>query len=507
MKKNLALLSALVFLSSVTVLPVSAGEETFTAVTDAQNCAYAVIPRDVLTSRTAFTIELDKPLSEFDTIGISVPDADEIITISGGLSLSVVWNDTEYTIDYGWMGSSQYYNSEIPFEFDPETAIFSYGSNDGNGFVCGVFASYAELGGIADEILEEAQKTQTITVSPNEIAFYPKETAPSAIQTETTTETQYTETTADISKEFSSAVTVATVGNPDVSQDEIAKILISFVDENTGMPVSDIIKAEIIFPDGEYSIGFDTRWGNPVTADLVPDADGYTLRIDELPAGYTYQGETSVSYGYFGTLPGTQKIMIPLTIDETETTDTQTETIPVSTEMPFTGTQHYHTGTTMQYTSTPPDILAEILGWTTTETTTEPIETEITTGTTTSEWLNQTTIQTANTGDYVRDASGEIVISNGTSAVFSNMTSSTSTTTTTVTKTETAGEPLIPGNVNSDADIDILDVILVNRAVFGKTSLTDEQIQAADVNRNDKLDFGDSLLIMQYIVKLIDTFE
>ncbi|MBR7083718.1 MAG: dockerin type I repeat-containing protein, partial [Oscillospiraceae bacterium] len=63
------------------------------------------------------------------------------------------------------------------------------------------------------------------------------------------------------------------------------------------------------------------------------------------------------------------------------------------------------------------------------------------------------------------------------------------------------------GDANGDGKTDILDVITVNKAILGKEALTDEQNQAADVNGNNKVDSGDSLLLMKFVVGLIDSFD
>lgn len=63
------------------------------------------------------------------------------------------------------------------------------------------------------------------------------------------------------------------------------------------------------------------------------------------------------------------------------------------------------------------------------------------------------------------------------------------------------------GDVNSDGVVNILDVITINRAILGKEKLTDSQNKAADVNKNDKVDSLDSLLIMKYIVGIINSFD
>jgi len=61
------------------------------------------------------------------------------------------------------------------------------------------------------------------------------------------------------------------------------------------------------------------------------------------------------------------------------------------------------------------------------------------------------------------------------------------------------------GDVNADNQIDILDVITLNKAMFGKVSLNDYAAAAADINKDGKPDASDSLSIMRYIVKLDET--
>jgi len=65
---------------------------------------------------------------------------------------------------------------------------------------------------------------------------------------------------------------------------------------------------------------------------------------------------------------------------------------------------------------------------------------------------------------------------------------------------------ILTGDVDQDGNINILDVILLNRAIMGKAILTDIQNQTADVNHDGTADSSDSLLIMKYIVGLITEF-
>ena len=56
------------------------------------------------------------------------------------------------------------------------------------------------------------------------------------------------------------------------------------------------------------------------------------------------------------------------------------------------------------------------------------------------------------------------------------------------------------GDVTMDGNTDILDVITLNKALLGKELLSDVQNALADVNRDDKVDSSDSLVILKQIV-------
>ncbi|MBQ4464825.1 MAG: hypothetical protein II916_02525, partial [Oscillospiraceae bacterium] len=61
------------------------------------------------------------------------------------------------------------------------------------------------------------------------------------------------------------------------------------------------------------------------------------------------------------------------------------------------------------------------------------------------------------------------------------------------------------GDVNGDGEINIMDVIALNKFLLGSTSLSDEAKANADVDNNGKVESNDSLNILKYIVELIDT--
>ena len=68
--------------------------------------------------------------------------------------------------------------------------------------------------------------------------------------------------------------------------------------------------------------------------------------------------------------------------------------------------------------------------------------------------------------------------------------------------TSEAAEAVL-GDVNEDGEIDILDIIVLNKSILGKENLSVQGQKNADVNHSGKLDSGDSLDILKYIVGLI----
>ncbi|MBR7038112.1 MAG: dockerin type I repeat-containing protein [Oscillospiraceae bacterium] len=63
------------------------------------------------------------------------------------------------------------------------------------------------------------------------------------------------------------------------------------------------------------------------------------------------------------------------------------------------------------------------------------------------------------------------------------------------------------GDINASGAVEILDVILVNKAMLGSVTLTEAQKYAADVDQNGTLDTTDTLMILKEIVKLTQEFE
>ena len=63
------------------------------------------------------------------------------------------------------------------------------------------------------------------------------------------------------------------------------------------------------------------------------------------------------------------------------------------------------------------------------------------------------------------------------------------------------------GDVNADGDIDIMDVIAVNKYLLGGSLLNQSQYVAADVDADGEVTTTDSLIILKYVVDMIDSFN
>ncbi len=62
------------------------------------------------------------------------------------------------------------------------------------------------------------------------------------------------------------------------------------------------------------------------------------------------------------------------------------------------------------------------------------------------------------------------------------------------------------GDANQDGELDISDVVLMNRCYVGVEELTKMQIQAADTDGDGKISLTDSMNVLRKLVHLIDTF-
>lgn len=63
------------------------------------------------------------------------------------------------------------------------------------------------------------------------------------------------------------------------------------------------------------------------------------------------------------------------------------------------------------------------------------------------------------------------------------------------------------GDPTADNSIDIMDVIMVNKYILGRTYMSSEEKNASDVDGNGKIDTNDSLTLLKYVVEIISSFD
>ncbi|MDE5737071.1 MAG: dockerin type I repeat-containing protein [Oscillospiraceae bacterium] len=61
------------------------------------------------------------------------------------------------------------------------------------------------------------------------------------------------------------------------------------------------------------------------------------------------------------------------------------------------------------------------------------------------------------------------------------------------------------GDVSENGEVDIIDVIMINKSILGQRKLTKSQSGSADIDKNGIVEPNDALIIMKYIVGLIET--
>ena len=65
----------------------------------------------------------------------------------------------------------------------------------------------------------------------------------------------------------------------------------------------------------------------------------------------------------------------------------------------------------------------------------------------------------------------------------------------------------LPGDIDGNGIVDIIDVIRMNRVYVGCQEFTPEQQKIGDINQNGKVDLNDSMQVLRYIVGLVDSLE
>lgn len=70
--------------------------------------------------------------------------------------------------------------------------------------------------------------------------------------------------------------------------------------------------------------------------------------------------------------------------------------------------------------------------------------------------------------------------------------------------TPTQGGDVLYGDCDVDGDVDIMDVIMINKAILGSATLSDQGKTNADVDLNKAIDTTDALNILKNVVKLVE---
>ena len=72
--------------------------------------------------------------------------------------------------------------------------------------------------------------------------------------------------------------------------------------------------------------------------------------------------------------------------------------------------------------------------------------------------------------------------------------------------TEPTAEILL-GDADQNGEVDILDVISINKAILGKENLSENGLKAIDFNGNEKPDSDEAMKVLKFIVGLIEDFN
>jgi len=72
--------------------------------------------------------------------------------------------------------------------------------------------------------------------------------------------------------------------------------------------------------------------------------------------------------------------------------------------------------------------------------------------------------------------------------------------------TEPAQDILL-GDADQNGEVDILDVISINKAILGKEALSENGLKAVDFNGNEKPDSDEAMKVLKFIVGLIEDFN
>ncbi|MDE7121279.1 MAG: hypothetical protein K2O42_03865, partial [Oscillospiraceae bacterium] len=70
--------------------------------------------------------------------------------------------------------------------------------------------------------------------------------------------------------------------------------------------------------------------------------------------------------------------------------------------------------------------------------------------------------------------------------------------------TQTPPENILWGDANGDGNVDISDVVLMNRVYVGVDQVSDEGLKNADVDQSGKIELSDSMNVLKLLVHLLE---
>ncbi|MBR4319004.1 MAG: leucine-rich repeat protein, partial [Oscillospiraceae bacterium] len=73
--------------------------------------------------------------------------------------------------------------------------------------------------------------------------------------------------------------------------------------------------------------------------------------------------------------------------------------------------------------------------------------------------------------------------------------------------TEEPAQEILLGDADCSGEVDILDVISINKAILGKENLSENGLKAIDFNGNEKPDSDEAMQVLKFIVGMIENFN
>ena len=133
-----------------------------------------------------------------------------------------------------------------------------------------------------------------------------------------------------------------------------------------------------------------------------------------------------------------------------------------------------------------------------------PLDTPVTTDTTTTPPVATETTQTSETTEVPPIGSDETTASTDTSTSGSDETTASTDSTSETTSTEPIPFTVLYGDVNLDGRVGLDDAVMLNKAVAGSVVLNENAKSNAECNAAPGIDAADSMSLLKFLVHIID---